>query len=120
MDEDEIGLKFGKAALKPLERLDGDVGEGLIFSHDVEVGIGRKAEAVHDGIEHLAVLCGDADETFDALAAPELQRERRHFYRLRASPENGHDLELIHLLHRPFPLHPPAFHAAGGEYCYCA
>ena len=119
VDKDKVGLEFGKAALKTLERLDGDVGEGLIFAHDVEVGVGLEAEAAHDRVEHLAVLCGDADEALDALAALKLQRERRHFYSLRARAENGHDLELTHLLHRPFPTPPPAFHAAADGYCYC-
>ena len=117
--EDKIGAKLRKAALKPLERLDGNIGKRLVFAHDVEIRVGFQAEAVHHGIKHLAVLRGDADEAFDALAALKLKRERRHFYRFRARAENGHDFKLTHFCCRPPRTHPPASRAAADGYCCC-
>ena len=119
VDKDEIGAKLRKAALKTLERLDGDIGKCLVFAHDIEICVGPQAEAVHHGIEHLAVLRGDADEAFDALAALKLKRERRHFYCFRARAENGHDFKLTHFCCRPPRTHPPVFRAAADGYCCC-
>ena len=57
----------------------------------MQVVIPRQPEDFHDGIEHLAVLTGQADVGFDFFAALELLDKRRHFDGLRPGAEDGHD-----------------------------
>ena len=105
MDENEIGLVLLEDALHAEERLAGDGGERLTLLHNVEIKIAVQMEDLHDGIEHLAVLPGQADAAFDGVARLQRLDQRGHLDGLGARAEDGHDLNFLHVV--PPWAHPP-------------
>jgi hypothetical protein len=65
-----------------------EFGQGLVFAHQVKIVIGRDLEQAEYLVQHLAVLCGDADRRFDLLRAGQGAHDRRHLDRLRARAED--------------------------------
>ena len=96
VDQNEVGLRLLKHLLHAEQGLGRDRGERLALFHDIEVIIALEMENIHHGVQHFAVLAGQADDAFDAFAGLKRAHERRHFDRLRPGAENGHDFDLIH------------------------
>jgi len=98
VDQNEVRLVFFKDFLHAKKRLRRDRGKRLPLFHNIEVKIRLEVEDFHDGIEHLAVLTGQADVGFDFLPALQLLHQRRHLNRLRARAEDGHHFDFTHVV----------------------
>ena len=95
--QNKVGFLFLEDLLHAEKRLRRDRGERLPLFHDIEVKICLEVKDLHHGVQHLAVLAGQADVGFDFLAALKLLDERRHFDRLRPCAEDGHDFNFLHV-----------------------
>ena len=96
VDEHQVRLCLLQHRLHAQKRTRRDGREGLLLLHDVEVVVGVQAEDLHHGVEHLAVLTGQAAQALEALARGKRLHQRRHLDRLRARAEDGHDLNSLH------------------------
>ena len=105
MDENEIGLVLLKHLFHAEQGLAGDGGERLPLFHNIEIKISVQMEDLHDGIEHLAVLPGQADAAFDGVARLQRLDQRGHLDGLGARAEDGHNLNFLHVV--PPWAHPP-------------
>lgn len=97
VDEHRVGALLLQDGPDLKQHVGRDVEERLAGLHDVQVVVGRDAEHAQHLVEHLAVLARDADHRLELLG-PSLQLvdERAHLYRLRARPEDEHDLPAAH------------------------
>ena len=96
VDEHQIGPGGLEHLVHTEQRARGNGRERLLLLHDVQVVITLEVENVHHGIEHFAVLPGQAADALEILAGSQLQNERRHLDCLRPRAKDGHDLNLFH------------------------
>ena len=66
----------------------GQIGEILIWPHQIEIPFRPQLEQVEDLAQHLAVLSGDAHLAVETRPARQFQENRRELDGLRPRPEN--------------------------------
>ena len=91
VDKHDVRLHLAEHVAHTLKHARRDRGQVLTLLHDVQIIVRPDAEAVHDGVEHLAVLRRDAHDALKLRMLLQLEHERRHFDCLRPCAEDGHD-----------------------------
>gem|GEM_PF-3532024 len=99
--QDEVRLCLIDHPIHAQDGLRGDGGQGLLPFHNVQVILGLQAEGLHDGIQHLPVLAGEAADALQSLPAAQLHDEGGHLDRLRPGAEDRHDFNLLHVQKSP-------------------
>ncbi len=72
MDQNQVRLRFSQNPLHAQQSLGGDAGEGLLPLHNVQIVLGFQMENLHDRVQHLPVLAGEAAQTFKLRPAGQL------------------------------------------------
>ena len=96
MNQNQIRLCLLQHPVHAKDGLGGDGGKGLLLFHDVQVILGLQLEDLHDGVEHLPVLTGQAAHTHKFGTLCKLQHQRGHLDGLGPGTEHGQDSDLIH------------------------
>ena len=90
MNKYNIGLFFFKHLADALKNINSNIKKSLLILHDGEVIIRFYIKCAKNGIKHLTVLTGNANNSFYLFTALKLIDKRTHFYSLRTSAEDKH------------------------------
>ena len=98
MNQHHIGVLFFQHLFDPVQDIGGDIKEGLLVLHDGEIIIRRDAKGLQYLIQHLPMLCRNADTCLKMFRIfLERLYKRSHLYRFGTGTEN--EQYLFHLLY---------------------
>ena len=96
MHQNHVRLCLFQHLIQSGQGLGGDGCQRLPRLHDIQIIIRCQAKNIHHLIQHLPMLCCDADNGLHALCPLQLMYQRRHFYRLRPCAEDCHYFDCFH------------------------
>ena len=91
LHQHQIGAMAGEFLLQPLQGAAGDVGEGLLGHHQVQVVVGRQAKQGHHLAHHFAVLAGEHHPGAEILGPLERPDHRCQLDGLRTGAQHDRD-----------------------------
>jgi len=100
LNQHQVRRSLGEDLLKLGECPRGDLRQGLLGRHDVQVNVREHVENPQHLVQHLTVLASDDDLNIEAVAAlAQFLVDRGEFHRFRASSEYQRYLQGDHLDH---------------------
>ena len=108
MDQNQVRLSLLDNAVHAQDGLGGDLGQRLLLFHDIQIIVAFQLENLHDGVQHLPVLAGQAAQTLHLRMGRQFLDQGGHFDSLGPRTEHGHYSNLFHLQFLPFVLHADA------------
>lgn len=91
--QDQVRLFVGEIRVNGCNRTGGDLSQRLLRAHQIQVGVRLDVEDLQYLVEHLAVLCRDADMAFKIRLPLQGQDDRGQFDGLRSRAENDRDFQ---------------------------
>ena len=92
VDQNNIGLDLFKDSFDTAEDVRRDVKQRLLVLHNIQIVVRHDAEGRQDLVEHLTMLCRDADDRLQTFSFFQLVDQRAHFDCFRTCAENQHNL----------------------------
>ena len=111
VDQNQVRLGLLDDTVHAQDGLGGNLGQCLLLFHDIQIIVAFQLENLHDGVQHLPVLAGQAAQTLHLRMGRQLLDQGGHFDGLGPRAEHGHYSNLFHL-QLPFVLH-----AGGHGHC---